>query len=199
MSEVNSGMVLKHSVARKKLHHRQISCEGFIRDDGLWDIEANLLDSRTYDCSYDETHRGGLIRAGEPVHDMWLCLTIDLDFVIHEVAASSDKTPFGACTQATAAMQGLVGIKMGSGWMRLVRQKIGSRQGCTHLIDLLGPISATAYQTLHAELEKQAASLPVQQKPTILDTCFALSSDGDVVKKRWPDFYTGVDKPQSKE
>jgi hypothetical protein len=83
--------------------------------------------------------------------------------------------------------------------MRLVRQKIGSRQGCTHLIDLLGPISATAYQTLHAELEKQAASLPVQQKPTILDTCFALSSDGDVVKKRWPDFYTGVDKPQSKE
>jgi hypothetical protein len=190
-------MVLKHSVARKKLHHRQISCEGFIRDDGLWDIEAHLLDSRTYDCSYDENHRDGLIKAGEPVHDMWLCLTIDLDFAIHAVSASSDKTPFGSCPQATDAMQALIGIKIGAGWMRLVRQKIGPRQGCTHLVDLLGPISATAYQTLHAELEKQAASLSVQQKPSILDTCFALSTDGEVVKKRWPDFYTGNDKPIS--
>jgi hypothetical protein len=56
-------------------------------------------------------------------------------------------------------------------------------------MDLLGPISATAYQTLHAALEVREAKKPSREKPPILDTCIALASDGDVVKKRWPEFY----------
>ncbi len=182
-------MPLQHRVKRKKLHQRNICCEGFVRDDGLWDIEAHLLDSRSYDCSYDQGHRGGLIKAGESVHDMWVRITIDIDFVIHDADAVSDLTPFGICAQAANQMNSLIGIKIGSGWMKQVRERISQRASCTHLIDLLAPISATAYQTLHAELEKRAAKLPARQKPVILDTCLALASDGDVVKKRWPDFY----------
>jgi hypothetical protein len=56
-------------------------------------------------------------------------------------------------------------------------------------MDLLGPIAATAYQTLHMALEEREAKAPDRQKPVILDTCIALASDGDVVKKRWPEFY----------
>jgi len=37
-------MPLPESVARKPLHVRNILCEGDIRDDGLRDIEARLLD-----------------------------------------------------------------------------------------------------------------------------------------------------------
>lgn len=181
-------MGLPKSVTREKMHQRKINVEGFLRDDGLWDIDAQMVDARSYDCDYDETHRG-MIKAGEPVHDMWLRLTIDLDFVIHDVQASSDQTPFGICTRATAAMRRLTGIRIGSGWMKQVRERIGNIESCTHLMDLLGPISATSYQTLHAALEAREANKPSPERPPILDTCIALASDGEVVKKRWPEFY----------
>jgi hypothetical protein len=182
-------MPLPESGRRKKMHHRHIDCEGYLRDDGLWDIEAQMRDTRTYDCGYDEDHRGGMIKAGEPVHDMWLRLTIDLDFVIQDAQASSDHTPFGICTQAGVEMKALVGLRIGHGWMKQVRGRIGTDRSCTHLIDLLGPIAATAYQTLHMALEEREAKASDRQKPVILDTCIALASDGDVVKKRWPEFY----------
>ena len=188
-------MPLEEGATRKKLHHRRVECEGFLRDDGLWDIEGHIVDTRTYDCTYDEFHRDGLISAGEPVHDMLLRLTIDLDFKIHAVSAASEHTPFAICTRAAAEMQALVGLSIGSGWMKQVRQRIGSNKSCTHLIDLLGPLAATAYQTLHAALEEREALQPTREKPPILDTCLALASDGDVVRNRWPEFF--VDKLQA--
>jgi len=76
-----------------------------------------------------------------------------------------------------------------------VRERIGTHRSCTHLMDLLGPIAATAYQTLHAALEERERKRSKPQRPTILDTCIALASDGAVVKRRWPEFYqAGKDK-----
>ena len=192
-------MTLPATVEREKKHHRKIDCIGYLRKDGLWDIEAHLFDTRTYDCGYDKSHRNGLIKAGEPVHDMWVRLTMDLDFVIHEAIASSDQTPFAICPHAAQEMRSLVGIKIGLGWMKQVRERIGSRHSCTHLMDLLGPLSATAYQTLHSALEERAAQQPSRDKPMILDTCIALSTDGEVVRKRWPEFYTGPIQTESGE
>ncbi len=57
-------------------------------------------------------------------------------------------------------------------------------------MDLLGQLAATAYQTLHAELEEREAKREVRKKPPIIGTCLALSSSGEVVKNRWPEFYT---------
>jgi hypothetical protein len=182
-------MGLPEPASREKKHRRCIECEGFLRDDGLWDIEARVVDTRTYDCTYDEFHRDGLIRAGEPVHDMWLRLTIDLDFEIHEVQAASVHTPFSICPRATEAMRDLVGLRIGSGWIRQARERIGTSRSCTHLMDLLGPLAATAYQTLHAALEEREAAQPTRTRPPILDTCLALSSSGEVVRNLWPEFY----------
>ena len=186
-------MGLPEPAPREKKHHRKIDCEGFLREDGLWDIDAHLVDTRSYDCGYDDLHRGGVIRAGEPVHDMWLRFTIDLDFLIHDVQAASDQTPFAICPRAAEAMRELIGLRIGSGWRRQVSERIGSNQSCTHLMDLLGQLTATAYQTLHAALEAREAARETcgesRARPAIIDTCLALSSSGEVVKKRWPDFY----------
>jgi len=185
-------MGLPEPAAREKKHHRKIDCEGFLRDDGLWDIDAHLFDTRSYDCSYDEEHRGGVIPAGEAVHDMWLRLTIDLDFLIHDVQASSNQTPFGICPQAAAAMRKLIGLHISPGWRRQVRERIGNNESCTHLMDLLGQLTATAYQTLHAALEAREAQRETRRRPPIIDTCLALSSSGEIVKRRWPEFYVAA-------
>jgi hypothetical protein len=190
-------MSLDSSTTRKKMHHRRVDCEGYLRDDKLWDIEAHMTDTRTYDCTYDEFHRDGLIRAGEPVHDMRVCLTIDLDFKIHDARASSDHTPFAICPRAADEISALIGLRIGTGWMKKVRERIPVRNSCTHLIDLLGPIAATAYQTLHAALEEREAKQASPEKPPILDTCLALDSGGEVVKNRWPEFYSPADTNES--
>ena len=182
-------MMLPKAVTREKKHHRKIDCEGFLRSDGLWDIDVHMVDTRTYDCACDELHRGGVIKAGEPVHDMWLRFTIDLDFLIHGVHAASDQTPFSICPRAADAMRSLVGLRIGFGWMKQVRERIGSERSCTHLMDLLGQLAATSYQTLHAALEEREAKRESRDKPPIIDTCLALSSSGEVVKNRWPEFY----------
>ena len=182
-------MSLPAPVKREKKHCRSIECEGYLREDGLWDIEARVVDTRTYDCAYDEFHRGGMIRAGEAVHDMWLRLTIDLEFEIHDVQAASVHTPFDICPRAADAMRDLVGLRIGSGWMKQARARVGNNRSCTHLMDLLGPLAATAYQTLHAALEEREANRPAREKPPILDTCLALSSSGEVVRNLWPEFY----------
>jgi hypothetical protein len=191
-------MGLPEASEREKKHHRKIDCEGFLRADGLWDIDAHLVDTRSYDCGY-ESHRGGVILAGEPVHDMWLRLTIDLDFLIHDVQAASDQTPFAICPRAADAMRQLIGLRIGPGWRRQVRERIGSNQSCTHLMDLLGQLTATAYQTLHAALEEREAGRDQPRKPPIIDTCIALSSSGDIVRKRWPEFYIETPEEEQRE
>src|SRR6185503_19700597 len=41
-------MSLSAPAPRRHLHTRSITCEGFARDDGLWDIEARIVDTKTY-------------------------------------------------------------------------------------------------------------------------------------------------------
>ena len=52
--------------------------EGYKRADGLCDIEAHLIDIKDHDF----TLMTGVRRAGEPIHDMWLRVTIDRNFTI---------------------------------------------------------------------------------------------------------------------
>ena len=59
---------------RSLLHKRSVDCYGYLRDDGLYDIEGHLIDVKTY--TVEELDRGP-IPPGEPIHEMWLRLTID--------------------------------------------------------------------------------------------------------------------------
>ncbi len=181
-------MPLPKSVEREHLHTRKISCEGYLRKDGLWDLEAHLTDTKTF--GFDTRHRG-YMEPGAPVHGLHLRVTMDLDFVIHDVVAVSDDTPYPVCKKTAEAMRELIGIKIGPGWMREVRNRVERKASCTHLMELLGPLATTAYQTMHSALEERANQQPVKTKPRILDTCIALASDGPEVKARWPEFYTG--------
>ena len=49
-------MTIDKKEKRKKIHNRSVHCEGFLREDGLWDIEGHLKDTKTY--SFKSDHRG---------------------------------------------------------------------------------------------------------------------------------------------
>lgn len=183
-------MPLSPPAARKHVHTRQIDCRGFQRDDGLWDIEARIVDTKTYTFP---NHDRGQIAAGEPLHDMWLRVTLDDDMVIQAIEAVTDASPFTICGEVTPNYQRLVGLSIGAGFTARVKQTLGGTEGCTHLVELLRPLATTAYQTLHARREKKRKAANTGERPRILDTCYALRSDGPVVAREWPEFHTGPD------
>lgn len=180
-------MPLSAPKEREALHCRSIACRGFRREDGLFDIEAHLTDAKTYDFPNSER---GTIAAGEPVHDMWIRITVDEDLVVRDVQAEIDAGPFGVCPDITPGFSVLVGRRIGPGWGREIRRLLGGTKGCRHLVELLGTAATVAFQTVVPMRERLGETDP-GAKPPHLDSCHALASDGPVVKRLYPKFYTG--------
>ncbi len=183
-------MPLSKPVRRQHLHTREIVCRGFKREDGLWDIEATLADSKTY--SFDNADRGG-ISAGETIHGMAVRLTVDDALVVQDIDVASDNAPFGICGGATGGYGALKGLAIGRGWKKAVIARVGAVKGCTHITDLIvGPLAVAAFHTVHSAREKLGRPGDGgKTKPVLIDSCHAFASDSAVVKRRWPDFYTG--------
>ncbi|MBA3582467.1 MAG: DUF2889 domain-containing protein [Gammaproteobacteria bacterium] len=184
-------MPLTPPVEREALHTRRVECHGYRRHDGLWDIEGHLVDTKTY--PFPNRWRGDVV-AGEPVHEMWLRVTIDDEMLIHDAQASTEFSPFEMCADITPAYQQLIGVRIGPGWTRIIKEKLGGIKGCTHLGELLRPIATAAYQTLAArkrymtEAQRQAWEDP-ERRPMVLKTCHAYAEDSAVVKTFYPLFY----------
>ena len=134
---------------------------------------------------------------------MGLRFVLNDDLEILEVDTYLDKSPFRACPQITPNFQRLVGLKIAPGFNREVKQRLGGIQGCTHLVDLIGPLSTTAFQTIIPMLAKRRGLPPMpaadkdeagnKRRPPLVNSCHGFSSKGEVVKKRWPEWYTGPD------
>jgi len=184
-------MPLSPPAAREHLHTRQVECRGFRREDGMWDIEGHLVDTKTY--GFDNQWRGH-IAPGTPLHQMWIRVTIDRDMAIVAIEAVTDDSPYQICADVTSAFQKLVGLRMVAGFNARVKERLGGTQGCTHLVELMGPIATAAYQTVFTAKGGGKWRDPApgaRNKPRFLDTCHALASDSPVVKQFWPEFYTG--------
>lgn len=177
---------LSQPVPRQPLHQRAVTCRGYRRDDGLLDIEGHLEDTKSYPFRNQDR---GEIPAGEPVHGMWLRLTIDEDLKIHDAEASTEFAPYAVCPRVTPNFKRLAGLRIGAGWMREVQERVGGVEGCTHLVELLRPIATTAFQTLAGQRKARLPNTPAA-RPFFLDTCHALRSDGEVVKVHWPEHFT---------
>jgi hypothetical protein len=183
-------MPLSRAVRRKLLHHREIECKGYEREDGLIDIEAVLVDSKSY--SFDN-HDRGYIASGEPLHRMLVRLTIDADLVVHGIEASTEASPYDICGAIAPGYNKLIGLKIGDGWRKRVLERVAGTAGCTHITDLLlTTIPTIAMQTVAPLRRHRGEKRDPQQKPSTLDRCYAYASDGPVVAKHWPAFFTGA-------
>lgn len=189
-------MPLSSPVARAPLHTRTVTCNAFHRDDDLIDIEGHMTDVKAYEIP---NRWRGPIGPGAPIHDMWLRLTIDRDFTIIAVEAVTDSSPFATCPAVTINFQRLKGVQIGPGWRRIVKQRLGGVEGCTHLVELLGPMATTAYQSMWGLKARdgrrddgQDQSQKISEKPPrLLNSCWAYSDRGELVREHYPAFYQG--------
>ena len=135
-------------VERELVHERSITLNGFVRSDGLFDIEAKLTDHKTYPFPSDFR---GKVTPDLPVHHMVLRVTITSELVITAAEAITITGPYALCPKANEVFHELVGLQIAPGWRRQVQKAIGGRHGCTHITELLGPVATIAYQTLYGQ------------------------------------------------
>lgn len=178
-------MPLSPPASRSLLHSRDIALRGFQRDDGLFDVEAHLTDTKTYPLA--NQHRGG-IPAGEPLHGMWMRLTVNEDMEIVRCEASTDFAPYGVCPQAAPNFARLEGVRIGPGFGRAVKERVGGTVGCTHLRELLGQMATVAFQTLYpVRRRREQEARSASARSPLIGTCLAYAPDSPVVRERWPE------------
>jgi hypothetical protein len=191
--------MLSTPAARSPLHTRAITFRGYAREDGLWDLEGELHDTKHY--GYDSSSGPVQGRHAHPPH------AHPRDggrrrFCIQAIESSMDATPFGECGVGRRHLQRMVGQTMGAGWRQTIDRAIGGVQGCTHLRELLFNLATAAFQTIphHQEVRRREAGLPrfeSDQPPFYMGKCMTWDFNGPVVARVAPQFVGWV-KPVRK-
>ena len=185
-------MPLPNSVAgRRHLHTRTIQIDGYEREDGLFEIEGRLTDVKHVDINAAHFSR----KAGVPVHDMKLRLTLDGEMNIVDAFAVTDGMPYeNECNKITPDYrEKLKGQKIAAGFRVFLAGLFGKLKGCAHMTELLGSMAPAAIQALHGN-ERAKAPDP-DKKPFQLDGCHALDTRGPVVAQFYPRWH----QPKSAE
>ena len=174
------------SSRRSLVHTRSVRFPVYRREDGLHDIEGQLVDVKSIDCQLPS----GLKKAGEPMHDMSIRLTFDRDLTIVAAVPASDTIPYGrSCRDATLDCAKLVGLNFANGYRKAVLKLLGGVRGCTHMSEMLLQFPTVALQTL---AEDRPGATDADGKPFPLDRCRALDTQGEAVRQYFPSWYRGV-------
>jgi hypothetical protein len=173
------------SVARKPLHRRAIEVVAFEREDGLFDLEARLTDTKSRPLDLI----GGRVEAGEPIHDMLLRVTVDTSFTVVDVCAESMSVPVpGVCDAIAPAYSRLIGLNLLSGFRREAKARMGRTTGCTHLTELTGVLPTAALQAF-GHLVRGTEQDDASQPPFFIGQCHAYDRSGPVVQRHYPQWF----------
>lgn len=174
-------------VAREPLHTRTVKVNSFVREDGLWDLEAELIDLKAY--SFQK--QGGVTHpVGAPIHHMHLRITIDAEFTITDAVAAYDAAPYGEnCACIADDYKKLVGLNLLRKFRDAVRARFARTAGCTHMTELSYVLPTVAIQTMANRRRQDAEPQNQQKRPFQLEGCHALRLTGPVVKTFYPVWY----------
>lgn len=173
------------SPQRRLVHRRSLSVEVYARDDGLWDLQAELRDVKTRDLTLSERTRP----AGVPVHDMLLIVTLNDALDIVDAGSHTLFSPYDTCGDHAEAYRRLIGLNLLRGFRAAVRERLGGVLGCTHLTELTQILPTAAIQGLAGLTQivlpvtetERPADMPFQ-----LNRCHALRLDGPAVAEFYP-------------
>jgi hypothetical protein len=179
-------------VTREPLHKRAIVMDGFKRSDGLFEVEARLQDTKPQ--AFRPPSGTKVVAAGESIHEMIVRIVFDDDLTVRDVIVAAPALPYAGCAGGPPAMKSLIGLKMSAGWSTAVRQKLAGAAGCTHLMGLMVPMAATAYQSLTVHrLEPYLRE--GKRMPPRPDSCIAYSRHGELIRTLWPASYQPPPEP----
>lgn len=164
----------------------------YARDDGMFDVEAHLVDTKPFDFQPQTWPEP--VRAGQALHDLWIRLTVDDDYVVRAIEASSDVTPYAVCKGAEHTLSVLVGEPLARGWSAKVKERLKGSASCTHLMEMLIPMATTALQGMWGADTSRLAKMAGEGGAAKVDSCYAYSRSREVVKVQWPERYVPAEE-----
>ena len=183
-------MPLSPAVPRRRLHTRAIELCGYAREDGLFEVEASLTDTKTYAFSNQDR---GEITPGVPLHGMLSRMTFDAALLILRFESVTEFGPYFACPAAAGSFADLAGLTIGRGFIRAANERVGGIKGCTHLRELLGQMGTVAFQTVVGQRASAMGASTAVTRPGLVNTCMAYADGGAIARRTWPEYYAQVD------
>ena len=144
---------LRDPAARRHAHKRTITLDGYAREDGHYDIDAELIETKSHSFP---SRAHGEIKKGTPLHHMKVRVTVSEEMEIMAAEAVTLHGPYHECPHGALAIGNLVGETIQPGWKKIVATAIGGKQGCTHITELMGPVATIAFQTIYGERARRA-------------------------------------------
>jgi hypothetical protein len=180
---------MEPQVGRREMHLRRIEMRAYARDDGLWDVEAHLVDEKPF--GYIDPGRGEQ-KPHDTVHDIRVRLTLDDDRIIRDVAIEMGSMPFGTCHEVTDSLRPLIGERVGRGWRQILK-RIPRHATCAHVHEVLMPLATVVHQgmSMGREPDGKVALEPdpsLEAQPFFVDDCHSWRIDGPVVAQFYPQF-----------
>jgi hypothetical protein len=163
----------------------------FKRDDGLFDVEGRLIDTKPF--AFARVCTPEPLPPGSPLHDLSIRLTVDAEFFVRDIEASSDSTPYPLCKEAESTLSVLVGERIASGWSAKVKSLLRGSASCTHLMEMLIPMATAALQGIIGSRREGHTIVDVSKVQVRLDSCFTYARHRSVIQQFWPQHYQNED------
>ena len=184
-----------HSQERQLVHRRAISVEIFTRADGLWEVDATLLDTKNRDIPL----ANGVRAAGMPIHDMLLRLVVDDQFNILAAGSLTRAMPYpGQCNQLPDGYSGLVGMNLLRGFRAAIKARFAGVNGCTHISELAQVLPTAVIQAFAGIVLDTKEGSVDGGPPFQIDRCHALRREGEAVRVHYPRWYRPASPAVSK-
>ena len=186
---LDSGWVLPAPAPRQAVQTRSLVFRSFRRDDGLIDIDGRFVDTRPF--AYDNAFRGACA-AGSALHHMQLRVTLDAKRHIVALVSAMPSTPYTTCEGVQPNFQSVLGLSMGRGFRKALRERLGGTAGCTHIVALLEAMSAAAVQAFASNNYRprapgDPAPARVWRIEELVETPMSFFiSDGELSRDAWP-------------
>lgn len=154
------------------------------------DVEMDWLDASVFEI------RGTL---GDNVHSLSARLVVSFpDFTIREATGEITSMPYpGYCQGSLAALEGLVGERIGRGFRKRAGEVLGGAASCNHLHTLVTNMATCAFQMNYvaAKRDPQAAErmnrlrddarrrreMVLEWMPQLRNSCFVFSEGADAL------------------
>jgi hypothetical protein len=178
---------------REHIHTRTITINAYRRNDALMDVEGQIVDVKPFEHHMMD----GVRKAGEPVHDLSIRITLDDTLTVQDAVASMDSTAHDLCPQATPNFKNIIGLQIAAGWNKKVKAAMSPGLGCTHIIEMLAQMASGAKQAMWSRKVGEAANFPSQEnremKFDLVNTCYPYRQNSPFIKEHFPSSYIATD------
>lgn len=178
---------------REHIHTRTIAINAYMRKDGQMDIEGRITDIKPFDHQMMDSFR----KAGDPIHDLSIRITLDGEFTVTDAVASMDQGAHGLCPRAAPNFRNIIGLQIGPGWNKKVKVAMSPSLGCTHIIEMLAQMASATMQAKWSRKRGEEFEMPTPEDREMqfgmLNSCYPYRESSPWIKENFPKSYRAAD------